>query len=307
MKILDGSYETWEPSGSPTAVTMGVFDGVHLGHRELLTRAFKHAGTSTVITFDPHPVEVLAPGSLPQLITTLNERLALLEELGTELVAVLDLAEVRHFSPQQFVDEILIGRLDVASLTIGEDFHFGKDRAGDITFLNAAAARAGFEVDVVGLLSEGGQTVSSSRIRRLIEAGSVADAAGLLGSRYRVSGPVVDGDKRGRDIGYPTANLRPIIRKVTPGDGVYATLTTIDDTTYMSATNVGTRPTFGGGERLIEAHLLDYTGDIYGEEIAVEFVERLRPELEFKSVAELLEHIEDDVRRSREILAPVMG
>ncbi|MDP3983377.1 MAG: riboflavin kinase, partial [Acidimicrobiia bacterium] len=112
---------------------------------------------------------------------------------------------------------------------------------------------------------------------------------------------------RGRDIGYPTANLRPTIRKVTPGDGVYATLTRIDDTTYMSATNVGTRPTFGGGERLIEAHLLDYTGDIYGEEIAVEFVERLRPELEFKSVAELLEHIEDDVRRSREILAPVMG
>lgn len=307
MKILDGSYETWEPSETPTAVTMGVFDGVHLGHRELLARAFTHGGTSTVITFDPHPVEVLAPGSLPQLITTLSERLALLEELGAELVAVLDLVEVRHFSPQQFVDEILLGRLDVASLTIGEDFHFGKDRAGDVAFLNAAGARAGFEVDVAGLLGEGGQTISSSRIRRLIEAGSVADAAKLLGSRYRVSGPVVDGDKRGRDIGYPTANLRPIVRKVTPGDGVYATLALIDDATYMSATNVGTRPTFGGGERLIEAHLLDYTGDIYGEEITVEFVERLRPELEFKSVAELLEHIEDDVRRSREILAPVMG
>jgi riboflavin kinase/FMN adenylyltransferase len=307
MKILDGSHEAWEPIQASTAVTMGVFDGVHLGHRELLARAFKHAGTSTVITFDPHPMQVLAPGSLPQLITTLKERLALLEGLGTELVAVLDLAEVRHFSPQQFVDEILIGRLGVASLTIGEDFHFGKDRAGDVAFLNAAGARAGFEIDVVGLLKEGGQTVSSSRIRKLIEAGSVAAAAELLRSRYQVSGPVVDGDKRGRDIGYPTANLRPIIRKVTPGDGVYATLTRVGDSTYMSATNVGTRPTFGGGERLIEAHILDFAGDLYGEEVTVEFVERLRPELEFKSVAELLEHIEDDVRRSREILAPVMG
>jgi riboflavin kinase/FMN adenylyltransferase len=157
------------------------------------------------------------------------------------------------------------------------------------------------------LLKEGGQTVSSSRIRKLIEAGSVAAAAELLRSRYQVSGPVVDGDKRGRDIGYPTANLRPIVRKVTPGDGVYATLTRVGDSTYMSATNVGTRPTFGGGERLIEAHILDFAGDLYGEEVTVEFVERLRPELEFKSVAELLEHIEDDVRRSREILAPVMG
>jgi riboflavin kinase/FMN adenylyltransferase len=307
MKVVDGSYETWEPRGESTAATLGVFDGVHLGHRELLARAFAHHGTATVITFDPHPVEVLAPGSLPQLITTLNERLALLEELGTELVSVLDLAEVRHFRPQQFVDEILIGKLAVASLTIGEDFHFGKDRAGDVAFLNTAATRAGFKVDIVGLVSEGGQTVSSSRIRKLIEAGSVADAAALLGSRYRVSGPVVDGDKRGRDIGYPTANLRPIIRKVTPGDGVYATLTRVGDSTYMSATNVGTRPTFGGGERLIEAHLLDYAGDIYGEEITIEFVERLRPELEFKSIAELLEHIREDVRRSREILAPVMG
>jgi riboflavin kinase/FMN adenylyltransferase len=307
MKVLDGSYETWEPTQASTAVTMGVFDGVHLGHRELLTRAFEHAGTPTVITFDPHPMEVLAPGSLPLLITTLKERLALLEDLGTELVAVLDLAEVRHFSPQQFVDEILVGKLGVGSLTIGEDFHFGKDRAGDVAFLNAAAARAGFEVDVVGLLREGGQIVSSSRIRTLIEVGSVADAADLLRSRYRVSGPVVDGDKRGRDIGYPTANLRPIVRKVTPGDGVYATLTRVGDSTYMSATNVGTRPTFGGGERLIEAHILDFAGDLYGEEVTVEFVERLRPELEFKSVAELLEHIEDDVRRSREILASVMG
>ena len=307
MRVFQGSYQSWEPSETPTALTLGVFDGVHLGHRQLLTRAFKHDGMPAVITFDPHPVEVLAPGTSPRLITNIDERVALLETLGVDLVAVLNLAEVRDFRPQQFVDEILVGKLNVSTLTIGEDFQFGKDRAGDVRFLTESGERGGFEIDVVGMVAEGGQTVSSSRIRALIEVGSVSDAAALLGSRYRVTGPVIDGDKRGRDIGYPTANLRPVERKVTPGNGVYATVTRVNGTDHMSATNVGTRPTFGGGERLIEAHILDFDGDIYGEEITVEFVERLRPELEFKSVGELLEHMEEDVDRSRKILDPVMG
>ena len=307
MRILQGSYQSWEPSGTPTALTLGVFDGVHLGHRQLLGRAFGHDGTHAVITFDPHPVEVLAPGTSPRLITNIDERLGLLEDLGAELVAVLDLAEVRDFAPRQFVTEILEGKLKVSTMTIGEDFQFGKDRAGDVAFLAQAGERSGFNVDVVGMVADGGQTISSSRIRSLIEVGSVSDAAALLGSRYRVTGPVIDGDKRGREIGYPTANLRPAERKVTPGNGVYATVTRVDGTDHMSATNVGTRPTFGGGELLIEAHILDFDGDLYGEEITVEFVERLRPELEFKSVAELLEHMEEDVERSRKILDPVMG
>lgn len=307
MKVLKGSYQSWDPSRTSTALTLGVFDGVHLGHRQLVSRAFGHEGTPAVITFDPHPVEVLAPGTSPRLITNIEERLTLLEELGAELVAVLNLAEVRDFRPEQFVTEILEGKLAVSTLTIGEDFQFGKDRAGDVRFLAGAGKRGGFRVDVVGMIEEGGQTVSSTRIRSLIEVGSVSDAAALLGSRYRMTGPVIDGDKRGRDIGYPTANLRPVERKVTPGNGVYATVTRIGGTDHMSATNVGTRPTFGGGERLIEAHILDFDGDLYGEEITVEFVERLRPELEFKSVAELLEHMEEDVERSRKILDPVMG
>lgn len=307
MKVLQGSYQSWEPSETATALTLGVFDGVHLGHRQLLARAFKNDGRPAVITFDPHPVEVLAPGTSPRLITNIGERLGLLEELGAELVAVLNLAEVRNFRPQQFVAEILEGKLNVSTLTIGDDFQFGKDRAGDVGFLAEAGERGGFDVDVVGMVAEGGQTVSSSRIRTLIEVGSVSDASALLGSRYRVTGPVIDGDKRGRDIGYPTANLMPVERKVTPGNGVYATVTRVGGTDHMSATNVGTRPTFGGGARLIESHILDFDGDLYGEEITVEFVERLRPELEFKSVDELLEHMEDDVERSRKILAPVMG
>ncbi len=307
MRVLKGSYQSWEPSETPTALTLGVFDGVHLGHRQLLARAFGHDGTHAVITFDPHPVEVLAPGTSPRLITNIDERLELLEDLEAELIAVLNLAEVRDFRPQQFVSEILVEKLAVSSLTVGEDFQFGKDRAGDVAYLTQAGESVGFEVDVIGMVAEGGQAVSSSRIRSLIEVGSVADAAALLGSRYRVTGPVIDGDKRGRDIGYPTANLKPVARKVTPSNGVYATVTKVDGTDHMSATNVGTRPTFGGGERLIETHILDFEGDIYGEEITVEFVERLRPELEFKSVAELLEHMAEDVERSRKILHPVMG
>ncbi len=307
MRVFKGSYRSWAPAETPTALTLGVFDGVHLGHRQLLARAFGHDGTHAVITFDPHPVEVLAPGTAPRLITNIEERLSLLEDVGADLVAVLDLAEVREFRPEQFVSEILVGKLDVSTLTIGEDFHFGKDRAGDVGFLTEAGQSDGFAVDVVEMVAEGGQTVSSSRIRSLIEVGSVAVAAALLGSRYRVTGPVIDGDKRGRDIGYPTANLKPVARKVTPGNGVYATVARVDGTDHMSATNVGTRPTFGGGESLIEAHILDFDGDLYGEEITVEFVERLRPELEFKSVAELLEHMEEDIERSRKILDPVIG
>lgn len=306
MKVLSGPFRGWEQD-RPTAVTLGVFDGVHLGHRDLMSRAFKHEGTPTVITFEPHPIEVLAPGVQPRLITTLDERLQLLEDVGVAVVAVLDLAEVRFFSPDQFVTDVLVDRLRIASLTIGSDFHFGRDRAGDAAFLRRAGDRSGFDVEVVDLVGEGGQTVSSSRIRNLIEAGSVADAARLMGSRYRLSNTVVAGDTRGREIGYPTANLLPVPRKVIPGDGVYATIATVRGRAHMSASNVGTRPTFGEGERLIEAHILDFDEDIYGEDLVVEFVERLRPELEFATVDELVGNIDEDVARSRAILDSVMG
>ena len=307
MRVLSGSFVGWQSQSDPGSGTLGVFDGVHVGHRELLSRAFEPEGAATVVTFDPHPVEVLAPGTTPRLLTTIEERLDLLEEAGAEVVAVLDLGEIRYFSPQEFVDRILVERLNLRSLTIGSDFHFGKDRAGDAAFLSTAGRVAGFDVHVVDLIAEGGVTVSSSRIRNLIELGSVADAATLLGSRFATTSAVVHGDKRGQAIGYPTANLLPVARKVVPGDGVYATIATVGGISRMAATNVGTRPTFGGGARIIEAHILDFEDDIYGEDLTVEFVERLRPELEFASVEELVEHMDDDVRRAREILDTVMG
>lgn len=307
MRVLRGSYTTWAQPEGRAAATIGVFDGVHLGHRRLLERAFEHDGVPTVVTFDPHPVEVLAPGTDPRLITTIEERLSLFEEVGVETAAVLDLTEVRYFSPTQFVDQILVDRLAVTALTVGSDYHFGKDRAGDVAFLSEAGRDRGFPCTVVDLVSEGGQVVSSTRIRALIEAGSVFDASELLGSRFQMTNTVIHGDKRGREMGYPTANLLPVAGKVLPGDGVYATIVTTNGLPLMAATNVGTRPTFGGGERLVEAHILDFDENIYGEEMTVEFVDRLRPELKFASVDELLANMADDVAATRRILDPVMG
>ena len=307
MKILDGGLAEWGVLNTPSTVTLGVFDGVHTGHRSLIARAFEHPGLRVVVTFDPHPVEVLAPGTPPRLITTLEERIALLEEVGTEVVAVLDLGEIRHLSPETFVNDVLVDRLSIRSLSIGEDFHFGRDRAGDVEFLRDCGARRGFEVDVVDLLQTGSSVVSSSRIRDMIESGSVGEATALLGHRFTLTNTVIPGDKRGRAIGFPTANLEPPERKVLPADGVYAAFARVDGVAHLAATNVGTRPTFGGGQRLVEAFLLDFDDDLYGSPVTVEFVERLRPELDFDDVGELVDQMHIDVENSREILATVMG
>lgn len=307
MRVLDGSIEEWGRLEGAATLTLGVFDGVHLGHRQLIERAFDHPGRKVVITFDPHPVEVLAPGTPPRLITTLPERLDLLADLGTEVVAVLDLAEIRHMSPDRFVDDVLIGNLNMGSLSIGSDFHFGKDRAGNVDFLRRSGSEHGFEVEVVELVQAGDGAVSSSQIRDLIADGSVDQASELLGSRYRMTNTVVDGDKRGRAIGFPTANLEPVRRKIIPANGVYATIATVRGASYPAATNVGIRPTFGGGRRLVEAYLLDYDENMYGEDLTIEFVSRLRPEVNFESVDDLIDQMGDDVDTTRRLLATVMG
>ncbi len=307
MRVYRGNPLQWEGLNDPSSVTLGVFDGVHLGHRELIARAARHAGTRVIITFDPHPIEVLAPGTTPHLLTTIEERVALLEGLGTEVVVVLDLSDVRHLSPDEFVRLILIDRLNLAALAVGADFHFGRDRAGDVPFLRKSADDHGFDLDIVELVDVGDRLVSSSRIRDLVAAGQVGTAAELLGSWFQMTNVVVDGDKRGRTIGFPTANLDPVPNKVLPEDGVYATRATVRGNTYLSATNVGTRPTFGPGRRLVEAYLFDFDEDIYGEDLTLQFVDRLRPELKFESVDELVARMHDDVARSREILSTVTG
>jgi riboflavin kinase/FMN adenylyltransferase len=287
-------------------VTVGVFDGVHLGHRAILERLDSRGMPGVVLTFDPHPAEVLAPGTDPRLITTIDERLVLLEKAGVGTVGVLDLALIRHFPPERFVSEVLVDRLGVGCLVVGTDFHFGKDRAGDVPFLFDSGKSHGFEVEVVELLEQGG-VITSSRIRELIERGEVAVASALLGSRYRVSNVVVRGESRGHGLGFPTANLRPPARKVTPGRGIYAAFAEAGGQTHRAAVNVGVRPTFGGGELLIEAYLLDFEGDLYGEVLTLEFVERLRPELEFADIDSLVSRITDDVADVRRILGSTVA
>jgi riboflavin kinase/FMN adenylyltransferase len=256
---------------------------------------------AVVLTFEPHPAEVLAPGTKARLITTIDERIALIEAIGVDVVAVVDLAEIRHLAPEEFVSRILLAKLGAGAVVVGEDFQFGRDRAGDCEFLIESGRRHGFDVDVVGLLETEG-IISSSRIRHLIEAGDVAGASRLLGSRFQLSGEVLPGDSRGKDLGFPTANLRPPDRKVIPGNGIYACWAEIGDDRVAAAVNVGTRPTFGGDELLIEAHLLDFDQDLYGATLTLEYVERLRAEVEFDSADALVKAIAEDVEQVRQLL-----
>lgn len=299
--VLDGPWEGWSSPDESTSVTVGVLDGVHRGHRRLLER-LDPGLLPTVLTFDPHPIEVLRPGTPPRLITSLDERLRLLEAEGVGCVGVLDLAMIKEQSPQEFVQSVLLGRLDMAHLVVGADFRFGKDRAGDVDLLQGLGQEAGFEVEVVELVSVGADVVSSSRIRSLVEEGLVAEARELLGSWFTLSNDVVDGDKRGRELGFPTANLRPPPRKLMPGHGVYACFASVEGVTHQAAVNVGVRPTFGGDELLVEAYLIDFSGDLYGKLLTLEFVEFLRPELAFDGIEQLVERIEEDVERTRDVL-----
>jgi riboflavin kinase/FMN adenylyltransferase len=308
VNILRGPFEDWEALDSPTAVTVGVFDGVHLGHRTVLERLTARALPSVVLTFEPHPAEVLAPGTRARLITTIEERIALFAATGIDVVAVVDLAEIRHLAPEEFVSKVLLSKLGAGVVVVGEDFQFGRDRAGDCDFLIESGRRHGFDVDVVRLLETEG-VISSSRIRHLIEQGDVGAAARLLGSRFRLSGEVVLGDGRGKDLGFPTANLKPPERKVIPGNGIYACWAylspneTVDNQRVAAAVNVGTRPTFGGSELLIEAHLLDFDQDLYGARLTLEFVDRLRAEVEFDGADALVEAISKDIEHVRNVLA----
>lgn len=301
MIIKDGPWEGWDPVRGPTSATIGVLDGVHLGHRALIAR-LDETITRSVLTFDPHPVEVLRPGTPPRLITTIDERTRLLDEAGVDVVGVLDLGEIKDHSPEDFVEGVLVDKLQIGHLVVGEDFRFGKDRVGDVALLSRLGSRHGFEVEPIRLVQDDGFPVSSSRIRGLIETGRMAAAGLLLGSWFTVTNTVIGGDKRGREIGYPTANMTPPQRKVIPANGVYSCFATIDETRHDAAVNVGVRPTFGGGELLIEAHILDFDEDVYGKAMTLEFVDYTRPELRFPGVDELIARMDQDVERSRQVL-----
>jgi riboflavin kinase/FMN adenylyltransferase len=279
----------------PRRVAVGTFDGVHLGHREVIR------GADTVLTFEPHPLSVVAPPHAPRLLTTLERKAELVAGLGVEELVVVPFdAEFAERSAQRFVDEVLAGALGATHVSVGENFRFGHAAQGDPELLRADGR---FEVRVAPLVEADGEVVSSSHIRGLVLGGAVEYADQLLGAPFTVTDEVMHGDKRGRELGFPTANLIPREGFVTPGHGVYACRATIaDGRAYAAATNVGVRPMFvtGRGE-LIEAFLLDYDGDLYGTQLRVEFLKRLRGEKRFDSVEALIEQMGHDVDEAREI------
>jgi riboflavin kinase/FMN adenylyltransferase len=268
---------------------VGTFDGVHLGHREVIR------GSDTVLTFEPHPLAVIAPEAAPPLLTTLERKAELLEGIGVdELVVIPFDKDFAAHTAQEFIDEVLVGKLGATHVSVGENFRFGHKAQGDTAMLEADGR---FETRVAPLVEIDGEVVSSSHIRGLVLGGAVMYADRLLGAPFVVQGEVVHGDKRGRELGFPTANLVPRSGYVTPGHGVYACRT---GDGHLAAVNVGVRPMFvtGRGE-LIEAYVLDFDGDLYGTELRLEFLKRLRGEKRFASVDALVEQMHLDVEQAR--------
>jgi riboflavin kinase/FMN adenylyltransferase len=274
-------------------VAIGTFDGVHLGHRAVIE------GADAVLTFEPHPVAVVAPAHAPRLLTPLAIKADRIAALGVEQLIVMRFdAAFAAESPEQFIDAVLVRALAVQRVSIGENFRFGHAARGDAALLTSDTR---FSTRVAPLRELDGEVVSSSHIRSLVAAGDIARAATMLGAPFELRGNVVSGDRRGRELGFPTANLVPDPAVICPGHGVYAA---IANDKFAAAVNVGVRPTFETGRgTLIEAHLLDFAGDLYGSELRLQFLERLRGERRFASVPELVAAMHDDVEAVRAICA----
>ncbi len=307
---LDEVPDAWGPS----VVTIGVFDGVHRGHQRIVTRAAAAAAglglPLVVATFEPHPVEVIRPGSHPRLLCTLRRRAQLLAELGAAAVCVLEFTlEFSRLGPDEFVRTVLADRLHARRVVVGENFRFGHRAAGDLALLAELGEKYDFRAEGVPLLAQDGVTMSSSAIRDLLAAGDVAGAARGLGRPHRVEGVVVRGDQRGRALGFPTANLETAEHTAIPADGVYAGwLASLDADgheaeRWPAAISVGTNPTFDGRHRVVEAYALDRDDlDLYGVHVAVDFAARLRGMVRFDSVDALVGQMRLDVAAARALV-----
>jgi len=297
-------FTSW-PRG-PLSIAVGVFDGVHIGHRALMrqtaARAKQQGGRAIAATFDPLPIQALAPGAPPSALSDVDERTRLLQEAGANDIVIFHFTkEFAALTADEFVRR-LTSAGEVRQILVGEDFQFGHDRGGDVRTLAAAGSRFGFEVVVATPVKLDGEVVSSTRIRNALLVGDVESAARLLGRPYSVRGTVVRGDQRGRALGFPTMNLAVPRERLLPRDGIYALWATVSGQRVPAAASLGVRPTFGGGDRVLEAYLLDWSGDAYGDRIEAAFVKRLRDELRFASAAELSAQIAHDVEETRKAL-----
>lgn len=310
------------PQGyGPSVVTLGNFDGVHKGHQAVLSAVVRMAreqrpdgAHAVAVTFDPHPVAVLHPERAPQIITSPDQRLDLLSGTGLDAVLVMEFTrEFAQWTPERFIVDVFVKALGASLVVVGEDTRFGVRNSGDVRTLRQLGAKHGFEVLTLTDIGEGGRW-SSSRVRTLVSAGDVAGAAEILGRPHRVAGEVVHGDHRGRELGYPTANLARTSAGLSPADGVYAgwlirpSLPDRDpDHKLPAAISIGTNPTFEGTERRCEAYVLDRLDlELYGETVVVEFIERLRATEKFESIEGLIAQIVDDVERCRTVLSSIV-
>ena len=291
----------------PSHATIGSFDGIHRGHQALLKPLIAGARTagaaSVLVTFEPHPRCVIDPDHCPPLLTTLEEKTWLLDQLGLDHIVVIPFTpQIAALSATAFMQRLLRG-MEIQHMVVGENHRFGHGQRGDSAFLRRLGARHGFTIEVATTVRRGREPISSSRIRRLVLLGQVRAAAQLLGRDYSIRSTVEHGAKRGRQLGFPTANLRIAPNKLLPANGIYAARVDLDDATHAGALSVGVRPTFGGNSVTVEVFMLDFDADIYGQLLMVWFVQRLRGEKRFASVPALQQQMARDVENARRILA----
>ena len=296
------------PRWQHPVLALGNFDGLHRGHIKIIERvrrvATERAATALVMTFDPHPPRVVRPDKAPPLLMTKAQRLEGIERAGLDGVAVVRFTpELSRWDPETFVRTVLVEWLHAAEVWVGANFLFGHDRAGNFSMLRVLGSRYGFKAEKIDPVRYKDFVVSSTRIRRLLGEGRVDEAGALLGHQYYIDGRVVPGARRGRDLGFPTANLETE-NELLPPNGVYATMTTIDGVIHPSITNIGVRPTFGDTTKtMIEAYILGYDGDLYGRQVRLAFVQRLRDERKFADVDALREQMEADRRRAERLFS----
>jgi len=297
-------------------ITIGVFDGVHRGHQQIIARARQLATDrglpAVLMTFTPHPSEVVRPGSHPPQLTTNTRKAELAGELGVDVVVFLPFTlEFSKLAPEEFIHEVVVAQLHADAVVVGQNFRFGHKAAGDVALLDELGSRWGFDAEGVGLMAEAGRAISSTYIRSCVEAGDMAAATHALGRPHRLDGVVVRGDQRGRDLGFPTANVRPEPFAAVPADGIYAgRVVRIDEwgntlaglPVFPAAISVGSNPTFEGRHRSIEAYILDFDGDLYGQNLGVEFLHRLRGMVRFDSVEALVTQMTEDVSQTRQLV-----
>ncbi|MCQ3813630.1 MAG: bifunctional riboflavin kinase/FAD synthetase [Acidimicrobiia bacterium] len=313
MKILRDQKDRL-PNGVAVAATIGVFDGVHIGHQEVFRvvhlAAERFAVASAVVTFDKHPAHVVRPQNAPRLLTTLEQKLELIEDQGIEYVYLVHFDEPRaRTHPREFVEQVFVEALHAKAIVVGEDFHFGQGRSGNVEALRQIGEAQNLEVCALELIQHSDQArepVSSTKIRRALAGGDVARAAKMLGRPYEVRGTIQKGDQRGQLIGFPTANI-PVNKKMAwPADAVYAGWCVLPDgSRYPTAINIGRRPTFYeyAEQSLLEAHLIDFDGDLYGTQVAVSFVSFLRSERKFAGIDQLATQLKTDVDDARKLLS----